>query len=106
MADKFAFRCKNCGRLHTSEAAAEALHPHACCVCGSGVSFHPQTGIKTVDPENWEVLADCAPERLAELGLIPEQVLRHAPWKSGEKREAQHVTVAVEDGAVTTDSAG
>lgn len=36
MTTKYAFRCKSCGRLETSEQAAELEHPAACRVCGGG----------------------------------------------------------------------
>src|SRR3954451_443794 len=98
MSDIWSFRCKNCGRLETSDHAAEGEFPHACRVCGAGVVFRhaelaaaltePGADIpalagqiarcdpatKRLVPENWEVLADAPPERLAELGLSPEQV--------------------------------
>jgi hypothetical protein len=100
----WAFRCKNCGRLHTSDHAAELDHPAACAVCGKGVVFRhaelaaqltePGADIpalaaeiakcdpatKRLDPDNWEALADAPPERLQELGLTPEQVEAHEPW--------------------------
>lgn len=78
----FAFRCKECGHLHDAKQAAEADHPHACRVCGAGVSFNPRTGFKTVDPKNWEKLCEATPERLAELGLKPEHVEKHVKWPS------------------------
>jgi hypothetical protein len=111
MAETFAFRCKSCGRLETSDHAAEGETPHACSVCGAGVVFwhaelaakltEPGADIpalaaeiakcdpatKRLDPGNWEVLADAAPERLAELGLAPEQVEAHEPWPRGEVPE-------------------
>jgi hypothetical protein len=109
--ERLAFRCKNCGRLETSDHAAEGEFPHACRVCGAGVVFRhaelaamltepgadvpalaaeiarcdPAT--KRLVPENWEVLADAPPERLAELGLTPEQVAAHEPWPRGEVPE-------------------
>ena len=74
-----AFRCRNCGRLEEAEHAGENLHPHACSVCGCGVSFDSRTGIKNFDASNWEVLADASPSRLTELGLTVEDVIRHVP---------------------------
>lgn len=111
MSDLWAFRCKNCGRLETSDHAAEGEYPHACRVCGAGVVFRhaelaamltregadipalaaeiarcdPAT--KRLVPENWEVLADAPPERLAELGLSPDRVEAHEPWPRGEVPE-------------------
>lgn len=73
----FAFRCKSCGRLERAAHAGENALPVACSVCGAGVSFTPR-GAKTFDKDNWEVLADAALERIAELGLAPEQIHRHA----------------------------
>lgn len=72
-----AFRCKNCGRLETSDNAGESDVPHACCACGSGVAFDSKTGIKTLVKDNWEVLALCDEARLTELGLSQENVCAH-----------------------------
>jgi DNA-directed RNA polymerase subunit RPC12/RpoP len=36
-------------------------------------------GMKTLDPDNWEVLAEATPERLQELGLAPQHITQHAP---------------------------
>jgi predicted nucleic acid-binding Zn-ribbon protein len=71
-----AFRCKTCGHLHPAEHAGESDLPHGCVVCGAGVAFSPR-GIKSLDPDNWEVLADATPERLEELGLESKHVARH-----------------------------
>jgi hypothetical protein len=48
---------------------------------------------KRLVPENWEVLADCDPRRLKELGLAAAGVARHAPFKTDEagKRSPIHV---------------
>lgn len=89
----FAFRCKNCGYLHPADHAGESDLPHGCVVCGAGVVFSPR-GVKSLDADNWEVLADAALERLAELGLAPEQVVRHegkAPSSAKEGPGGQHV---------------
>ena len=72
------FRCKQCGHLAPSAHAGEARLPHRCPVCGGGVAFSPQ-GVKALRPENWEVLADATPGRLAELGLTAAEVERHTP---------------------------
>lgn len=74
----YAFRCKACGQFETSGQACEEFTPHACPACGAGVSYNSKTGKKIIHPENWEVLADCSAERLAELGL-DGQVERHEP---------------------------
>src|SRR3954463_8550286 len=102
-----AFRCKSCGKLHSADVAAECAHPHACCVCGSGVSFHPKTGVKTAHPENWEVLSEATPERLAELGMEAHHVECHTPWKPGVDQTGPPVNIQVEasDGVGTQDSA-
>lgn len=75
---KHAFRCKNCGRLHAGEHAGTEPIPTACTACGRGVRFGP-TGNKSPELDNWEVLADATPDRLAELGLTAEEVERYAP---------------------------
>lgn len=80
----YAFRCKSCGHLERSDAAAECQHPHACCVCGAGVSYHPRTGAKSVDESNWEHLHECSPARLTELGLSSEQVATHTRWPESQ----------------------
>jgi hypothetical protein len=126
MSDRFAFRCRACGRLHTSDHAAEGETPHACSVCGAGVVFrHAELAAKLtepgadvpalaaeiarcdpatkrLDPGNWEVLADAPPERLAELGLASEQVAAHEPWPKGQVPEhhlARHFGVPPAAGA-------
>lgn len=100
---KAAFRCKNCGRLHTSDDAAESQHPHSCRVCGAGVSFNPQ-GIKTIDSSNWERLAELPVEHLENLGINPEHVEDHKPWEPGSPpRDSRHIQVGAEDGLGTKD---
>jgi len=103
-----AFRCRTCGRLHSSDYAGELPHPSKCCVCGGGCVFRHQSLAdslkeaiekgdtqkaldltrelrgcdpvsKTIQPENWEVLTDCTPERLKELG-IETPVIKHQLW--------------------------
>lgn len=113
----YAFRCKNCGHLHSSEAACEADHPHACCVCGAGVTFGvghedfataivdpnltqeqrvemckkltSQATTKTVQADNWEVLHDATDERLTELELTRDQVCQHVPKPSPDQEEGK-----------------
>lgn len=130
---KHAFRCKNCGFLHTSDEAGEADHPHSCRVCGKGVThsavhheidqliskgdvngmqnlanrvknreidLNDQT--KTIYPDNWEILADCKPERLAELGLKSEHVEKHVPKDGPKGRVPRNIRVFTEDGAGIT----
>jgi hypothetical protein len=74
--EKPAFRCLTCGHLEHAGHAGDFEKPHACSVCGEGVYFNAR-GIKFARPDNWEVLADCPPERLAEVGLSHEVVGRH-----------------------------
>lgn len=73
----FTHRCKNCGRLETGDHAGINAIPHACRVCGSGVIWNG--GRRSFDSGNWEVLAEATAERLAELGLAPEDVSPHKP---------------------------
>lgn len=73
----FAFRCKNCGRLETSDNAGESDTPHACVVCGCGVQFDSKTGLKVRQKENWEVLAECDDARLNEIGVSREDIKVH-----------------------------
>jgi hypothetical protein len=110
----YAFRCKNCGRLHTSDDAAEAEHPHACTVCGGGVVFNEKiqqlsreladpkltlerrlaiaTEIaaaakavtKTIQPDNWDILHTMNPEQLKLHGLEPHHVEKHTPWPASQ----------------------
>lgn len=123
---KVAFRCKHCGFLEHSANAGESSHAHACRVCGKGVQFaagieeikkllpevmaklKPEEiaartitlpyGIKFLVPENWEVLADCSPDRLAELGLEADHCEKHTPCAKGETREPRHIHVTAQDG--------
>ena len=100
-----AFRCKECGHLETSGQAGECAHPASCVVCCAGTSFHPKTGIKTLNPDNWEVLANCTPARLAELGLAPDKVAKHTPAKATNPgRTSQHVQVTANEGMSSVQS--
>ena len=129
----YAFRCKHCGHLHTSNDAAEAPHPHACKVCGAGVTFGNQHSVlareiidpkltqkqrtemvkkfsqtatnKTVQPDNWEVLADATDERLKELGLTKADVEKHTPWKAGTTREPRSTFAVGVEGPQVKDEA-
>jgi hypothetical protein len=131
---KKAWRCKQCGFLEVSDAAAEAEHPHACRVCGGGVVFDMHAiaaklltpGItpketaeivqamlktspasKTIHKDNWEVLADATPTRLKELGLEAGQVERHVPWpRSSPDRPPQAVAASAQDGMGVAATAG
>lgn len=75
---KAAFRCHNCGHLVGPESAGELHLPLACPVCHYGIRFSP-SGERTEEPDNWEVLCRQTPERLAEIGLTPEDVVEHTP---------------------------
>lgn len=104
---KYGFRCKTCGHLDCCEVAGEREHPGACRVCGAGVSFHPRTGVKEHHADNWEVLADSPPSRLAELGLTADQVAKHdfavflkgAEVLLGREPKVVHVTASDSIGA-------
>lgn len=72
----FSFRCNNCGRLHESHHAGIRALPTSCDICGAGVTFD-EKGNKTHKRDNWEILSEAKPERLAELGLKPEDVTPH-----------------------------
>lgn len=102
----FAFRCKNCGRLETPANSGESAHPHACTVCGSGVSFDPKSGVKTLDSGNWECLHDASDERLTELGLTRTDVCQHTEKTTGPAVAGNIVNRAAVDGAGAQDKAG
>lgn len=84
---KYAFRCAKCGRLEPAANAGENRFPHACSVCGAGVSFTPN-GVKMLDAGAWEVLAEASEARLAELGITREDVESHVPLTKAAGREA------------------
>jgi DNA-directed RNA polymerase subunit RPC12/RpoP len=107
----FAFRCKNCGRLVSSADAGERDTPIACPSCGYGVRFDPRSGVKTYEPENWEVLKDLpAKDRKAladdhgvdEAELIEE----HVPAPAMEHdREPMDITREVSESMTSEDNA-
>lgn len=118
-----AFRCKSCGHLSQAEHAGENDVPHACRVCGKGVTHTGDKNIaeaakalgkivlepmpnyyKIVDNDNWEVLADCTPERLKELGIEPEHVTKHC-GEEFKERQAKLVAAAATDGIGAKDKA-
>lgn len=128
---KYAFRCKNCGRLEGSAAAGECEHPHACRVCGAGVVMtmnHPNTlmaladqhgahvefksmpvgaGIhKVIDHTPWEILAECDAERLAEIGLGYDDVEEHVPAASTSDASPRLVDRTAYEGTKMKDKAG
>lgn len=99
-----AFRCKSCGHLEPAVHAGENLVPHACSVCSEGVSFN-RKGVKEFNADNWEVLADCTPERLTELGLEPAHVCKHAPVKVTDPSNGMHVSVTASESLASADKA-
>lgn len=107
--EKFAFRCKNCGVLETSEQAGERNFPAACRNCGAGVEYDPQSGVKNyLDEKNWIVLADLTPEELEEQRVVKKasgdtysywdskdvKIVKHkaAPSTIPEGREPQEIS--------------
>lgn len=94
---KYAFRCRHCGHLETSIQAAESLHPNACAVCGHGVCFHPTTGVRTINKENWDILAELRPAELGKFGLKPSDVEVHIQWKSTKRGESKNISVTSAD---------
>jgi hypothetical protein len=68
-----AFRCQKCGHLCGPEQAGIFQTPTRCSVC---------------DSPSFEVLAQADPERLAELGLSPEQVAHHEPLSDEQDQAA------------------
>jgi len=100
---KKAFRCKNCGHLETAANAGDSDFPHACRVCGSGVSFNPKTGIKNFHSENWEKLVDLTEEKLTELGLTTDHIEDHKPVAKVNTNTPKHVEVQVTENMVAQD---
>ncbi len=132
MSAKISFRCKTCGHLEPATHAGDQTVPHACSVCGCGVRFggdhaafaaalraaktdaeikslcdaHSRQGtIKTLVPDNWEVLADAKPERLKELGLTAAEVERHVPANLSEPTLGRHIAANAVDGTGVKDKA-
>lgn len=59
------FKCKNCGNLETSGNAGERDFPAACPVCGKGVRYDPDTGVKEyLNEENWIALSELNADEL------------------------------------------
>ncbi len=98
MSLKYSFRCRECGRLETSEQVCEADHPHACRVCGGGVSFNPRTGIKTLNKDNWDVLADMTDAALSKIGLTRNDVEKHTPLPATNSGPPKNISVHAADG--------
>lgn len=131
----FAFRCKNCGKLHPPEHAGENLVPHSCVCCGKGVEFEHQRltaklrsliadgkpkeaeavidelskcdpATKRLIPDNWEVLHEADDERLAEIGLERSLVVKHAPVKITDPIRGKHVIAAASESLGAKQSEG
>jgi hypothetical protein len=120
-----AFRCKNCGRIEHAEHAGENDVPHACTVCGKGVTFtadadlaeqarkdkkqviEPMPGyFKIIDTENWEVLADAKPDRLKQLGIEPKHVVKHNGKKFKASTDNKMVEAHAEEKVGAKDKPG
>ncbi len=127
----YAFRCKNCGHLEPAAHAGECALPHACSVCGAGVTFGPEkkkveellqgfadkTPAETAEalmklmanpdkkaqPDNWEVLHDAQDARLTELGLTRADVVKHTPAPPSGNRPPQVLVRDAGDAAQTVD---
>lgn len=82
---EFAFKCRFCGTLETSDHAAEQPTPAACRNCGHGVLFDSITGLKSYDRANWIVLADDdeAAAYVREHQIDSNDlIVRHVQWPS------------------------
>lgn len=90
------FRCKECGFVHSEEHAGENELPHACCVCGSGISWDKKTGAKLIHPKNWQVLVD---------GQEVESPADNGPDTLTVGQLKKRKKVSAEDGPGTTDGA-
>lgn len=108
----YAFRCRNCGRLVSSEDAGERDFPAACPICGHGIEFDTLTGNKTYVEDNWIVLANLSDEELEAERVrhtdagdfeywakdeIKIQKHKAAPSTIPEGREPQNIEATVED---------
>lgn len=97
---KYAFKCRECGRLEEAENAGERGLPAACRSCGAGVRFDPRTGAKSYDDRaNWIVLAELTPDELAPIldnhKLKASQIGRHVPTPPAEKTR-EPISIALE----------
>lgn len=114
MADtQYAFRCRNCNALEEASHAGESARPHACRFCGAGVSWAIVEGqpVKTLDPDNWIVLADLSDHELAPIlkfhGITAEQVERHEAGPPADPgREPQLLSVHATEGTTTEEAIG
>lgn len=109
MSRTFAFRCVNCGHLEEAGQAGELPFPAACRYCSHGVHFDPLTGVKELEPENWEILAELPATHLKKIKdkhrLADHEIVRHIPHSPGEHRPPRHVQTTSEDVFVTEDKA-
>lgn len=111
-APKYAFKCRWCGNLEDAGNAGSLDRPAACRICGHGVAFDPVTGIKSLDPDNWIVLADLKGDELQDVlsfhGIKPRHIERHTPTgdTAPEGREPRHVRRDAVEGAAAIDNAG
>lgn len=108
---QYAFRCKNCGRLETSEQAGERGFPAACPSCGYGVRYDPITGQKSfLDGENWEVLADLPADEQKALHddhAREDMIIAHTPAEAQPvNREPQVIEVSATEGLTHVDEPG
>ena len=98
-----AFRCKNCGHLHSGEYAGDNAIPHACVACGAGVKFNNK-GAKELDPGNWEVLANATQSRLKELGLTTKDIEKYVPKSvAPNPNPPKQASASIGDGPGTKD---
>ena len=90
--EKYAFRCKNCGALETSEQAGERDFPAACRICGHGVRYDPLTGDKEyLNEENWTVLSDLSSEELEKERVVKKSDGKeYAYWDSDDIKIVKH----------------
>lgn len=61
---------------------------------------------KVYHPDNWEVLSECKPERLKELGLEPEHVCAHKPAKITKPKQGRIHKVELKDGVTVASDDG
>lgn len=88
----YAFRCRNCNTLEEAAAAGENATPAACRTCGAGVSWEIVNGqpVRTLNPENWIILAGLAPDELAPIldhhAISSDEIVAHDPFTTTYER--------------------
>lgn len=108
---EYAFKCKNCGSLEGPDAAGELEVPAACRVCGKGVSFDEETGVRILDPDNWIVLADLSESELEKVSKIhafdPDlhRIVSHTPIPSTADREPVSIDRSADESVGSEDQA-